>query len=257
MSPHDPEKLILAIDGDPDSRACIREALAGTEHRLELAEDGEKGLLAAMELTPDLIITAVELPGMDGWTLVKHVRCQPSLALVPFIFVTTASTPGDRLRGFQLGADDFVSKPLRPHELGLRVRGSLQRRTRIAEALQHHLREPSSTLQAGIGGALEQIGLPALLLLLEMERKTGVLTLFRRELSVQAAIYVREGRVCDARIVGHRPRAHADAVYELLRWDTGRFEFMARTLVVDDRIGLATADLLLEGARRIDGSCVR
>ncbi len=249
---------ILAIDDDAGTLVCIEQALADTGFTILTAADGASGLEMAVQHTPDLIISAIEMPGIDGWTLVKRVRCCPRLALVPFIFLTSAAADEDRLRGFQLGADDFVTKPLRPGELSLRVQGSLQRQARIVGAVRHHLRESGPLPDhIGISGGLEHISLPALLTLLEMERKTGVLSLLRPDPPHQAALYIRDGRLLDALLGGRRPRRHAEAVYDLLRWHTGRFEFVARPLEFSDQIGLSTAELLLEGARRIDaaGAC--
>lgn len=246
---------ILAIDDDAATLSAIERALADRGFTILTADNGASGLEMAAQHSPDLIISDIEMPGIDGWTLVKRVRCRPRLALVPFIFLTGVATDEDRLRGFQLGADDFVSKPLRPGELSLRVEGSLHRQARIVGAVRHHLRDSGPLPEhIGIRGGLEHISLPALLTLLEMERKTGVLSLLRPEPPHQAALYIRDGRLLDARLDGRRPRRHAEAVYDLLRWHTGRFEFVARPLEFRDQIGLSTAELLLEGARRIDAA---
>lgn len=249
---------ILAIDDDAATLVSIEQALADTGFTLLTAGDGASGLGMAVEHAPDLIISDIEMPGIDGWTLVKRVRCWPRLALVPFIFLTAEAADEDRLRGFQFGADDFVTKPLGPGELSLRVNGSLQRQARIVGAVRHHLRESGPLPEhIGIRGGLEHISLPALLTLLEMERKTGVLSLLRPDPPHQAALYIRDGRLLDAHLEGRRPRRHAEAVYDLLRWHTGCFEFVARPLEFSDQIGMTTAELLAEGARRIDaaGAC--
>ena len=184
---------ILAIDDDADTLVGIGQALAGTGFALLTAGDGARGLEMALRHAPDLIISDITMPGMDGWTLVKRVRCAPGLALVPFIFLTDAAADEDRLRGFQLGADDFVTKPLRPGELSLRVQGSLQRQARIVGAVRHHLCAGGPLPgQIGIRGGLEHISRSALLTLLEMERKTGVLSLSRPEPPHQGALYVRD-----------------------------------------------------------------
>ena len=85
-----------------------------------------------------------------------------------------------------------------------------------------------------------------------LERKTGVLTLLRRDPPREGCLYIVAGRVHDARLGGRTALRRADAVYELLRWDAGRFEFVGRPLELRDEVGLTTGELLLEGARRID-----
>jgi len=248
---------ILAVDDDADALGELVRALAGSGSVVLIARDADAGLRLAIEQVPDLIIASVDLPGVDGWALAKHVRSRPRLALIPFIFLSRGDTHEDRLRGFQLGGDDFVRKPLRAGELGARVQGSLRRQARIVGAVQQPLREVSASPgrepgRVGIAGTLEQVGLPALLTLLELERKTGVLTLLRREPQREACLYVVEGRVRGAQLGGRQPLRHAAAVYELLRWDSGRFEFVVRPVGMADEIGLTTGELLLEGARRID-----
>lgn len=247
---------ILAVDDDTDTLRELVAALEGSGCVVLIARDAHAGLQLAIEQAPDLIIVSVDAPAIDGWSLAKRVRSRPRLALIPFIFLTGGDAHDDRLRGFQLGADDFVRKPIRAAEFAARVQGSLARQARIVGAVQHHLRDASTRSldrgHVGIGGTLEQVGLPALLTMLELERKTGVLTLLRRDPPREACLYIVEGRVHDARFGGRAPLRRADAVYELLRWDTGRFEFVARTLELRDEIGRSTSELLLEGARRID-----
>lgn len=248
---------ILAVDDDADTLGEIVRSLEGSGCIVLIARDGPTGLQLASEQVPDLIILSVDLPGIDGWTLAKHIRSRPRLAFIPFIFLTRSDDHDDRLRGFQLGADDFVRKPIRAAELGNRVQGSLTRQARIVGAVQHHLRDTSAALSparghVGIAGTLEQVGLPALLTMLELERKTGVLTLLRRDPPREGCLYIVAGRVHDARLGGRTELRRADAVYELLRWDTGRFEFVGRPLELRDEVGLTTGELLLEGARRID-----
>ncbi|HEY0137417.1 MAG TPA: DUF4388 domain-containing protein [Nannocystis sp.] len=248
MQVHARRPAILVVDDEPASRAATVQDL-GDPFEVQ-ATDHAGGFRAAIEHAPDLMIVNVE-SGAAGWALVKQVRCRPERALVPCIFIAAAASPEDRLRGFQLGADDFVRKPLRPGELVQRVQGSLQRQARIVGTVRDHLQA-----QAGVAGTLEAVGLPALLALLEMERKTGVLSLLRRDPPHEANLYIRDGHLYDAQLGGRRPRSHAEAVYDLLRWHSGRFEFVARPLDVVDAIGLSTAELLQEGARRIDDSVV-
>src|SRR4030095_14524001 len=67
-----------------------------------------------------LLITDVMMPKMDGWTLVKALRARPEMAFLPVIFLTALGSDDDRIRGFRLGADDYMAKPFRFEELDLR-----------------------------------------------------------------------------------------------------------------------------------------
>jgi DNA-binding response OmpR family regulator len=185
------------------------------------------------------------MPRLDGWTLVKVLRARPELAHLPVIFLTALSSDEDRIRGFRLGADDYVPKPFRFEELDLRVAKTLRR----TQAMLFDAR--NQMMGAGLKGDLAQIGLSALLVLIELERKTGLLTVQNHEHQV-GQILVRDGRVVHARLANREQPVDADAVYHLLNWSAGEFEFMTCVVEGPDRVGTSTTQLLLEGARQLD-----
>ena len=96
-------------------------------YSVETAVDGEDALARALARTPDLLITDVMMPKMDGWSLVRNLRARPELAMLPVIFLTALSSEDDRIRGFRLGADDYVTKPFNPRALVARVKAILRR----------------------------------------------------------------------------------------------------------------------------------
>jgi DNA-binding response OmpR family regulator len=127
------------------------------------------------------------------------------------IFLTALSSEDDRIRGFRLGADDYVSKPFRFEELDLRVAKTLRRtQTTIQEA-----REQLGA--SSLRGDLAQVGLSSLLVLIELERKTGLLQL-RSNSGSGGQILVREGHVVHARLDDADEPVDADCVYHLLTW---------------------------------------
>src|SRR2546423_1905829 len=117
------------------------------------ANDGEEALARALVDPPDLLITDVMMPRMDGWALVKALRARPELAHLPVVFLTALSSDEDRIRGFRLGADDYVPKPFRFEELDLRVAKTLRR----TQAIIQDARDQMS--QASLRGDLAQVGL--------------------------------------------------------------------------------------------------
>lgn len=211
------------------------------------ATDGEDALARAMVTPPDLLITDVMMPRMDGWALVKALRARPELATLPVIFLTALSSDEDRIRGFRLGADDYVPKPFRFEELDLRVAKTMRRTQVLAQEARETILGPS------LRGDLSQIGLAALLTMVEMERKTGVLTL-RSGAGGSAQILVRGGRVVHARLDDHPEPVDAECVYYLLSWSAGTFELITCEVEGADRVQSSTMNLLLEGARRLDES---
>jgi CheY-like chemotaxis protein len=215
-------------------------------YTIATAGDGAAGLQVATQDPPDLVITDVMMPRMDGWTFVKNLRAQTRFALVPVIFLTALASDDDRIRGFRLGADDYLPKPFRFDELDLRVANVLEKHREIT---RQAAKSGAADGKPGIHGALDQLGLSSLLAMFEMERKSGVLVL-RRGAEV-GRIFVRDGRVVFARM-DQGGRENAAAVYHLLTWPDGRFDFSAIEVEMEDQVQTSTTHLLMEGARLMD-----
>jgi DNA-binding response OmpR family regulator len=250
---------ILIVDDDPWILRMVSTLLEKRGYAIFTAADGEEALGRAEEVRPDLVVTDVMMPKMDGWELVRELRARPHLALVPVLFLTALNGEEDRLRGFRLGADDFLPKPFRFEELDLRVQNALKKKVaaqakaaEVAHAPQASASAPARN--AGIQGTLEQLGLSSLLVMVEMERKSGILRLDRP--GATGRLFVREGRVIAARLDGDRvpegARKGAACVYHLLTWADGRFDFSAVEVEMEDEVQSSTTHLLMEGARLID-----
>jgi DNA-binding response OmpR family regulator len=247
---------ILVADDDAWILRMVTTVLEKRGYAVETATDGEEAYEKAVASPPDLLITDVMMPKMDGWALVKALRSRARFAFVPVIFLTALGSDDDRIRGFRLGADDYLPKPFRFEELDLRVAKTLRRRQTIEEDTREQIGGGGGGSgvradSAGIAGELTQVGLSALLTLLEMERKGGVLTLTGPDQTV-AHIYLRNGRVIKAGIDNRESPANADCIYFLLTWATGAFQFNASEVEGDDEVGSSTTSLLMEGARRLD-----
>jgi two-component system KDP operon response regulator KdpE len=116
-------KLLLIDDSDLD-RKIARDVLLGAGYEVEEAGGGAAGLRAIYECRPELILLDVMMPVMDGWTTVARIR---ELCDTPVIMLTSLNREEDMTRGLDLGADDFVSKPVGPQHLLARVRAVLRR----------------------------------------------------------------------------------------------------------------------------------
>jgi len=115
---------ILLVDDDQNLSALLGEYLRNLGYTVYQAEDGQKGLRAFFENKPDLVILDVTMPGKDGWETLKRIR---EMSQSPVIMLTARNEENDVLRGFSLGADDYVSKPFSFAQLGARVRAVLAR----------------------------------------------------------------------------------------------------------------------------------
>jgi eukaryotic-like serine/threonine-protein kinase len=132
--PREPGSIqILVVDDDPVIREFVKLHLSSANFVVRLAEDGEEGLVAAVQQPPDLIISDVSMPKMDGFQLLEAIRGQPSTAAIPLILLSQHGDVSVFRRGMELGADDFLAKPVKRQDLLSSVNARLKRaeRTRI------------------------------------------------------------------------------------------------------------------------------
>ena len=116
---------ILVIEDNPDLAFGLRNNLEIEGHTVDVAGDGVKGLAAAQELRPSLVILDLMLPGMDGYRVLRAMR-DADLEM-PVLILTARGEEADKLLGFRLGADDYVTKPFGVLELLARVDALLRR----------------------------------------------------------------------------------------------------------------------------------
>jgi DNA-binding response OmpR family regulator len=108
-----PAKTILCIEDDRDTATLIAEELVDRGFEVVIAHDGHEGFVAILKGIPDLVLCDVGLPQMTGFELLERLnRLSPRLERVPFVFVTALANRDDELRGRQLGADDYLTKPI-------------------------------------------------------------------------------------------------------------------------------------------------
>ena len=139
LSPQVAER-ILVIDDEPDLLELVRVNLHQAGYRVETAGSGRRGLEQLRRSKPDLVILDLMLPDMSGTELCRQVRADSELARTPIIMLTAKADEVDRVVGFELGADDYVTKPFSPRELTLRVAAVLRRkptRAGTAAKLEH------------------------------------------------------------------------------------------------------------------------
>lgn len=114
--------IILVVDDDATSRKSLTRLLEREGYRVAVAQDGQEALQLAGALLPDLVLTDLMMPGMDGYELCRRIREHDELSDVPLIIFTSVEDTDARVRGVEAGADDFLPKPLQPGLLKARVR---------------------------------------------------------------------------------------------------------------------------------------
>jgi CheY-like chemotaxis protein len=272
---------VLVVDDDPWTQRMVSSVLTHDGLAVDLAGDGWEALICAGRQPPDLVIVKVKLPSTDAWTLVATLRTRAELARVPALFLTSFMDDDARGPSFRADSDDTIAKPFRLEDLQVKVTTLLSRvrpapgapgappRPASAPPRSETMRPtppgPLPTLhrpfaggaagralprRTALSGALEQFGLPSVLMLLDLERRSGVAILTAT--GGLGRIYVREGRVVRATIEGRSDVFGAGAVYDLLGWSQGHFEFHPGEVEGRDEIGSSTSFLLMEGARRED-----
>lgn len=141
---------ILAVD-DIAANLAILEELLDDEYDVVYCESGEQALEAAIEFRPDLVLLDIMMPGIDGYETCRRMREHQELACTKIIMVSAKTQLEDRLRGYEVGANDYVSKPFDHNELRAKIDVYLQlktveevniAKTRVIEVLQHSGRTP-------------------------------------------------------------------------------------------------------------------
>ncbi len=361
---------VLVVDDDPWILRMVTATLEKRSYVVDTAREGRQALERALADPPDVIISDVMMPVMDGWTFVQRLRADPRLSSIPVIFLTALGKDEARLGELGLGPEDFLAKPFRFDDLEKRVSGALARSgpqsmhvpagpplsgrpsaplggtaraagvptpayvTPVPGTLQNptprpqpgpysphphpgyptgypyaqpsypstafppfpspgepddaalgpwpptepaHTRSPgpppldpppstAETKRHGSGsfpaqrrttalnGRLEQLGLSSLLVMMEMERKDGVLSLKQTDSADVGRIFMRGGQVVCARLDEHPELGGRECVYAMLRWKQGTFSFNAMEVDMEDTVRSSTTHLLMEGARLIDES---
>jgi two-component system, OmpR family, alkaline phosphatase synthesis response regulator PhoP len=127
-----PAARVLIAEDERDVAELIRYTLAREGFEVMVAANGADALRQAQETRPDLMLLDLMLPQVNGWELCRRLKQDPATRSVPVIMLTARSEEGDKVLGFELGADDYVTKPFSTRELVARVR-AVVRRTRPPE----------------------------------------------------------------------------------------------------------------------------
>lgn len=137
------EKIVV-IDDDEKITSMLRRSLAFEGYSVATANDGHEGLRTVLSHDPDLIVLDIMMPKVDGWEVCRRVR--ESGSEVPILMLTAKDEVADRVKGLDLGADDYLVKPFALEELLARVRVLLRRRTERPEQTTNRMQYEDITL---------------------------------------------------------------------------------------------------------------
>lgn len=120
-------KRLLIVDDEAKLLRAVAVDLRAEGYEVSTAASGAEALLNVAKSLPDLIISDIRMPGMDGYQLARRLRENPRTALIPIIFLSAKDTTADRIEGFRVGVDAYVTKPFEPDELIAIIAGILSR----------------------------------------------------------------------------------------------------------------------------------
>ncbi|WPP53546.1 hybrid sensor histidine kinase/response regulator transcription factor [Catalinimonas niigatensis] len=142
--------LVLVVEDNADVRAFIRTNLQSVYHLIE-AGDGEEGYYKAIEAIPDLILSDVMMPKMDGIDMCRRLKANEKTAHVPVILLTAKASGGDKIEGLETGADDYIIKPFQADELLVRIKNLIEGRQKLRERFSREITlQPSSVAVSSV-----------------------------------------------------------------------------------------------------------
>jgi DNA-binding response OmpR family regulator len=235
------KQSLLLVDGDTRSLRVLEVSLRKAGFSVTPAVSVGDALDKLEINAPDLIISETKFATeLDGFELRRRLRSTPDWADIPFIFLTAETAIENKIKGLELGVDDYLTKPIYIKEIVTRINILLQKRQRQFLDLKKD--------GTRFAGRVADMPVVDVIQTIEVSRKSGVIQ-FHGGGNRQAAIYFRDGKVIDAEAGTLQGE---DAVYRLLTWNDGDFEVEFRTVRRRETITTSSQGLLMEGMRRLD-----
>lgn len=249
---------ILVVDDDPWIQRTASSVLGQRGYQISLAGDAEGAAAIMAKIRPDVVLTCLSLPTVGGWAWWERLRAQPTYADTPIVFLLSGGDHDGGIPG-ETTRDQRLRKPFRVEDLERAVVDAMagdvwgpsttappSRQPRTMDPIK-----PSAGFRplSALRGALDKIGLASVLTILEMERQSGIILL--EQMDQVARLSLRKGRIIRAETENPALAGQA-AVYEVLTWSSGSFDFLSGDVGGVDELQTSTTFLLMEGARRVD-----
>jgi CheY-like chemotaxis protein len=235
-----PKRHLLLVDADPRALTITEVNLKRAGFTVTTAVDGRDALAKCRASPPDLILSEIKMPEMDGFELCQRLKEDERFKRMPFIFLTTQKSLEYKVTGLELGVEDYLTRPIYFREIVTRISILLQRRER--ELLDR------KEQKGGFSGNLTDVGLVDVLQPLEMGKKSGKLHIDGPD-GRTADVYLSEGNIIDCeagKLVGE------SAFFRILSWQEGEFAITFKPVARQQRIATSNQSLIMEGLRRID-----
>ncbi len=233
-------KKILIVDDNPNVLKLLNISLSKADYDIVEAENGEVAFEVANKEIPDLIISDIMMPQMDGIELCWMIRENSKVPLVPFIFLTSFDDSEMEIRGFRAGADEYLNKPIDRKELLERVSELLERTQKLKTI------EDKTESKKSFSGELKDLSIVELVQMLNLNKKSGVLKI---EGLGSGEIYLQGGQIIGAKI---GDKEGEDAIYEMVTFEDGSFNFEVSNEKFPFTIKSGTMNVIMEACRIMD-----
>jgi response regulator RpfG family c-di-GMP phosphodiesterase len=234
------KERLLVVEDEQFMQALIKLHMVNEGFEVVTAENGAAAIKCMKQQKPDLIISDVMMPLMDGLTLCRVIAKDPALKDIPFLLISGNKSLENRVEGLKLGAIDYITKPFDLEELSLKINTILKRDKRIRK-------EPDAT--RGIEGRLEEMPLPEIVQILNLGLKTAQVEIHYEPGGVHGTVYFSRGEI---NFVSTEKCEGEDAFCEMLKWDQGSFKIRHGIQPPSVNISKSTMGLLMDGMKIID-----
>ena len=174
-----PSPTILVVDDNRAVLTALKSALEEAGFKVLTADDGDRAVGIIVKQKPDLIISDIQMPNLDGFFLCQIVRSRPETRTIPFIFLTALDAPPKRAHGFKIGADDFIPKPFDREEVVMRVKNVLKKASAAPHPPAAASESSSVPKTETVRGNVAEFPLSDLLQMVNLNQKTGTIHLAR------------------------------------------------------------------------------
>jgi len=234
-------RRLMAVDDNRLILRVIEDFFVPKGWEVTTAENVAAARPALAVASPDVIVSDILMPEIDGWTFFEDVRKRKETAWVPFVFLTVERELPQRLRGLHLGADDYMTKPFAVEELEARIERLLDRSAALKRAR-------AEGVGALLAGSVEHLAISDLLQILALNGKEGTVELHRKD--DHGRIEFVGGRIVDAAAGAARG---TKALFRMLGWADATFRVMPREgEVFEATIAVATSTVLMDGLVSLD-----
>jgi len=233
------KKKILIVDEDSNYIVSLRKGLNQAGYEVVYWDDGKKALELSKNIRPDLIITEVNMPQMNGHEFYNEIKNVSELRNIPFIFLSSQKRVDDRIKSMELGVDDFLVKPFYVDEVVARIE-SLLNEVASLEEIRHHN-------EKGFSGDISEMNLVDLIQTLELGKKSGIIKMKFQKYN--GNVFVKNGEVIDADLEKFSPK---DAILKMAVWTEGSFFVEMTDVTRDKTLTQKNKDLISEALKRIN-----